>query len=136
MQVLAKENKTEHVVIEPAITSGQSSTTLTLTWYDMKPIELIREEKYKGYSVFLVKLGHCTYSVRVRLENDTRFTKMKENNNVLGLLKRLRYFTYITDGSQPHTSLCQTTNRFSSITQDNKVRIQYMCVVVVFYCTL
>ena len=125
MQVLV-ENQKEHVFVEPVEPSRTTSTAAELKRYEVELAELIREQKkYCEHKtgVFLVLLGQCTHEVKVCLKNDASFAEIKDKDDVLGLLKLLRTFAYVTDGSQhPYLAVCVTEKRLLSITQGRNER--------------
>jgi len=69
----------------------------------------------------VVILGQCSQAVKSKLENDTGFAALEANDNVVGLLDKLKEMAFSTGGVQhPFWTLQNVLRRLTAINQGPK----------------
>jgi hypothetical protein len=87
-----------------------------------KKMDEYKEQKAK---VFVIILGQCTPSLKSKLANDAGFATLEQNDDVTGLLGKLKELAFSTGGVQhPFWTLQNMLRRLTAINQGGKESVQ------------
>jgi hypothetical protein len=84
-----------------------------------------KEYKEQKAKVFVIILGQCTPSLKSKLANDAGFATLEQNDDVKGLLGKLKELAFSTGGVQhPFWTLQNMLRRLTAINQGEKESVQ------------
>ena len=120
MRMLVKKG-TAKKILEPEPPKDKSTSPGLLEKYKAE-LNIYHKAK-KEYTdhkskVFVIILGQCSHSVRNRLVNEKEHAALEDEDDVVGLLKMLKYMAFSTAGVQhPYWTLQLVLKRLAAINQ-------------------
>ena len=118
------KNLEERTFTYPKRPTGKNVDAGIIADYKMDKSRIQTEEKqYKEdkSKVFGKLLGQCSSAMIAKLQGDSAFQELEKNDDVVGLLKKLRSLAFSTGGEQhPSMILRNTLHKFSSMSQGPK----------------
>ena len=127
MRMLVKQGR-ETMFTEPKPPRKDESTQGPLEKFKMELTIFhkdSKEHKDQKSKAFVIIMGQCSQAVKSKVENDMDFQELEKNDDVVGLLNKLREFAFSAGGVQhPHWTLQKVVQDLTCMSQGPKEMVQ------------